>query len=48
MEAPIAGDALALVLYIGVSLATFKIDPRIEDKDVKKTEHAIGTKETVA
>jgi sodium/pantothenate symporter len=48
MEAPIAGDIAALVLYIGVSLATFKIDPRVETKDVKKTEHAIGAEETVA
>ena len=48
MEAPLAGDAAAFILYIGASLATFKIDPRVENKDIKKTEHAISVEETVA
>jgi sodium/pantothenate symporter len=48
MEAPIAGDIVAFVLYIVVSLATFNIDPRLETKNMKRTEHAIEAEETVA
>jgi sodium/pantothenate symporter len=39
MEAPMVADIVALILYFGVSMATFRIDPRV--KVVKKTSHAI-------
>jgi sodium/pantothenate symporter len=46
MEAPMVADIVAFVLYIGVSLVTFKIDPRVEG--VRKTRHAIENEGSAA